>query len=208
MTMRIDINQRDILDIELALMGIRNGGPKALTRAINKTLTGVRTDKTNEAGKILNMKKTDIRKAVKINKATWSNMSAKVSRKGKPVALAKFKNTRQTRKGVSVLVKVGGQRTILRHAFLATMKSGHVGVFWRKDDTFVGYADSPKLTGAAYGALPEHYRLPIRELYGPRVEDILADEKVMARIVKSANERLQKNLDHEVSYLLTQARGS
>ena len=203
--MQVNISQRDILDIEATLLGIRNGATKALARAINKTLTGVRTDKTNEAAKVLNLKKADIRNAVKINKATWSNMSASVKRTGKPVALSKFKGTRQTKKGVSVLVKTGGQRTILPHAFIATMTSGHVGVFWRKDDDWVGYADRPKLPPAAYGRLPKHYRLPIKELYGPRVEDILANPDTMKRLIELANERLDKNLDHEVKYLLDQA---
>jgi len=203
--MQVNISQRDILDIEAALLGIRNGATRALTRAINRTLAGVRTDKTNEAAKVLNLKKTDIRNAVRINRATWSNMAASVRRTGKPVPLAKFKGTRQVRRGVSVLVKIGGQRTVLPHAFIATMRSGHVGVFWRKDDTWVGYADRSSLPPRAYGRLPEHYRLPIKELYGPRVEDILSDPDVMERLIEMADDRLQRNLDHEVNYLILQA---
>ena len=79
------------------------------------------------------------------------------------------------------------------------------GVFWRKDDDWVGYADRAKLPAAAYGMLPKHYRLPIKELHGPRVEDILASPDVMKRLIEMANARLDKNLDHEVKYLLDQA---
>jgi len=208
MTMQITISKRDLLSVEVALMGIQNGAVKALNRAINKSLTGVRTDKTNEAAKVLNMKKTDIRNAIKIGRATWSKLTGVVSRTGRPVPLAKFKQTRQTKKGVSVLVKTGGQRTILKHAFIATMRSGHVGVYWREDREFVATGAPAKLPARAYGALPEGYRLPIKELYGPRVEDILAEAGVMARIIELANERMKKNLEYETNYMLTQAARS
>lgn len=57
---------------------------------------------------------------------------------------------RQTKKGVSVEVN-RGKRTLIAHAFVATLKSGHKGVFVRE--------------GKA--------RLPIRELFGSRVVDAL-----------------------------------
>ena len=57
---------------------------------------------------------------------------------------------RQTAKGVSVEVN-RGKRTLIKGAFIATMKSGHRGVFVRKDKQ----------------------RLPIRELFGSRPVDAL-----------------------------------
>ena len=57
---------------------------------------------------------------------------------------------RQTKQGVSVEVN-RGKRTLLKGAFVATMKSGHVGIFRRQGKT----------------------RLPIEELRGSRPVDAL-----------------------------------
>jgi len=68
---------------------------------------------------------------------------------GRRIALTAFPH-RQTAKGVSVEVN-RGKRTLIKGAFLATMKSGHRGVYVRE--------------GTA--------RLPIRELLGSRPVDAL-----------------------------------
>lgn len=68
---------------------------------------------------------------------------------GQPVPLVAYPH-RQTRQGVSVEVNTG-KRTLVAGAFLATMKSGHEGVFKRR--------------GKA--------RLPIHELLGSRPVDAL-----------------------------------
>lgn len=49
---------------------------------------------------------------------------------GKEIPLSKYP-ARQTKKGVSIMVN-RGRRKLVRRAFLATMKSGHTGVFLRE----------------------------------------------------------------------------
>lgn len=67
---------------------------------------------------------------------------------GKGVPLIDYKGTRQTKRGVSV--NVSGRREIIKGAFIATMDSGHRGVFVRAGES----------------------RLPIRELFSTRVSDV------------------------------------
>ena len=201
--LNLEINPAQIREVELMFAGIQNSAVKVLTRAINKTLTGARTDMTDEAYQELNTTKTVIRSSIVVEKASWANLTGKTSRAGKPLSLAKFTGTAQRVKGVSVKVLRSGKRSILGHAFIATMKSGHVGVFWRKDDTFVGYADKPKLDGLEYGRLPEKYRLPIKELFGPRVEDILAKAERWENVESKANARLLKNMEAEIAFELS-----
>ncbi len=71
---------------------------------------------------------------------------------GQPVPLVAYPH-RQTRKGVTVEVN-RGKRTLVAGSFVATMKSGHKGVFRRR--------------GSA--------RLPIEELRGSRPVDALLHE--------------------------------
>ncbi len=63
---------------------------------------------------------------------------------------------RQTRKGISVAINTRA-RSFIRSAFVATMRSGHKGVFLRKAKA----------------------RLPIREAFTTRVVDVFRDEDMV-----------------------------
>jgi hypothetical protein len=57
-----------------------------------------------------------------------------------------------------------------------------------------------------YGALPRKYRLPIRVLKGPAIPQVLGDEDIMGPILKKAEERLDKNVRHELEFFLTKLK--
>lgn len=81
-----------------------------------------------------------------------------------PLSLTKFKVTQLKRAGVRA--KIGGRTKKFRGAFIATMPTGHRGVFRRKKKT-------RSRKGMPWGT-PE---LPIREMYAPwTVADIFGDE--------------------------------
>jgi hypothetical protein len=77
---------------------------------------------------------------------------------GKEIPLAKYP-ARQTKRGVSVLVNKG-KRKLVRHAFLATMKSGHTGVWFREGKK----------------------RLPIKHALSSRVSDVFHDAGMVATV--------------------------
>jgi hypothetical protein len=165
---------------------------------------------TDEAYQELNTTKKVIRDSIQVKKATWSALSGVTSRTGKPLALSKFTGARQTAKGVSVKVLRSGPRTILKHAFLATMKSGHVGVFWREEKVGTGKKLWPATSRGWFGTLPRdpddplgQLRLHLEHKTGPRVEDILADAGRWKNVEDKANARLIKNMDQEVTYELS-----
>ena len=204
--MEIQIDESQLRDVQTMMTGIKNGYPKVLTRAVNKTLTGVRTDAVGEIYKDLNLTKTRIRKDFKIKKMTWSYLTARIISKGAPVGLAAFTGTRQTKKGVSVKVKRSGKRSILKHAFIAdaekTATFGSITrthVFWRK---YSGPRSKPRV-GFSYGALPRKYRLPVERLIGPRIQDIFDEPKVMKPVMKMADDRLAVNLQRELNFELS-----
>lgn len=82
---------------------------------------------------------------------------------GKALRVSDF-SYRQTKKGVTFGLNTGGKRTLIKGAFVATMKSGHTGVFRRR--------------GKA--------RLPIDEAFGPRVSDVMKDVGVIPRVLFGA----------------------
>jgi len=199
--MTVALDTGDLQAVRLLLNAIPEGNQRARTRAINRTLAGARTDATTEVYKELNLTKTRIRKDFKIFRASRAWPHGQLQSKGKPVGVASFSGTRQTKKGVSVKIKRRGSRELLKHAFIATVKKAR-GAFWRD----YGLKRAKYKPGKPYGRMPERYRLPIHRLSGPRIQDILGDNRVMARVMQKAGARYEKNYAHEIDYLLRQHR--
>src|SRR4026207_1232877 len=109
---------------------------KATARGLNRTAEQLRT----AAGKIIreeyNVTLRGIRQASRIRRASPRSKfpRAEVSFSGRPINLFEF-GARQTKKGVSVKVKVRGGRKLIESAFIQTLKSGQnigkKGVFKR-----------------------------------------------------------------------------
>lgn len=128
----------------------------AITRAAmmagSTSLRDMRSEAAKRVRRRKRIKASEIRaslvmirpKRAEIDGADWT-----LGVKGRRVPLTQYP-FRQGKRGVTVEVNTG-QRNLIAHAFVATMRSGHKGIYVRK--------------GSA--------RLPIRELFGSRVVDAL-----------------------------------
>jgi hypothetical protein len=201
-TIRID--QADMERVKTLLQGVKDGTPKVMVRALNKTLTGVKTDASTEIRNIITASKKAVDGTFKTKNATVTTLSASFESSGKPLPLIEY-SARQTKKGVSFQVKRDRSRFFMERAFIATMKSGHKGIFERNlygakpGVKFV----SKKTKNIEYGHLPKKYRLPIHELFSSRVCDILSNKPVMAAVLKKSGARLHTNMEHELNYELS-----
>jgi hypothetical protein len=195
------VNKVDIQDLKLFLAATEAENKKVLSRAINRTLPGVRTDATAEVSKVITATKTVIRKTMTLKKSNAVTLIGLFDSTSKPIALISF-GARPVKKGVSVQVFRSSKRSVILHAFKATMGSGHTGIFWRK------YSDkrSPVISSRRYGVLPRKYRLPIKELFGPRVTDILDDTKTLKAVMDKAGIRYDKNVELEINYFFQQQK--
>ena len=182
--MTLQVDQHELDRACLLLLTVKDGARKVTARAINRTLSGVKTDASAEIRKEITATKKYVDRTFSIQKASTVRLQGAVTSKGKPLPLVAF-STRQTKKGVSVQVKKGRPRKVIPHTFQATMKSGHKGVFWRE-----------KKGGKMVG------RLPIQELYSSRVPDIFSNDSVMRPVIAKAQDRMSKNLSHEIDYEL------
>jgi hypothetical protein len=185
----IRINEADLSNVRNALSEILKAPDRVFVRALNKTLTGVKTDSSAKVRETLNASKKVVDETLKVQKASFGKMSAAIHSTGRPLPLIGFTGTRQTKKGVSVMIKKGRPRKVIPGTFIATMKTGHKGVFWRDK---VGTKTVS--------------RLPISERYSSRVPDILSNEPVMKDVLSKADERLHKNLMHELDYELSKLK--
>lgn len=157
----------------------------ALKRALRKAGATALRDMRAEANKRIRARKrikiSYIRKALSLGRPSGSDISDfswSLNVSGDPVPLTAYP-FRQTRKGVSVEVN-RGKRTLIARSFVATLASGHKGIFQRR--------------GKA--------RLPIREMFGSRPIDALLHEGeadgVAERGGKSFEATFQRVLPMEV----------
>jgi hypothetical protein len=105
-------------------------------------------------------------KGRRIEDLTW-----RMDVSGAPVPVAAFPH-RQTKRGVSVAINQGA-RALIRSAFVATMRSGHRGVFTR--------------------AGPGSPRLPIKELFSTRVSDVFRDNPTIPTLFHGARSTFESS---------------
>lgn len=205
----VKLDEQDVSRVIWALRDVKNGARKAIMRSVNKTLTGVKTDMAKETSKILNVTQKRVKKDITVKKAGKTKLSGLVSSKGKPINLMQYK-AKQKKKGVSVKILKSSKRKTIPGAFIFVGQNNNQLVGWRKKTVqsaaYIG-TQKDKYSDSRYAAMPKKYRLPIESLYGPRIQDITGRPEVMKKIEDSAGIRLQKELSHQVDYLLKKHRG-
>lgn len=193
-----------------ALDAIGGEANQAMMRAINRTLDGVNTDAARAIATELNLTQANIKKNFSKFTATRASVKGTWRSKGKPVKLIDY-GAIQVAGGVAVKIKKNRPKKIIKHAFVTTMKSKHKGAFQRTTDK-VGTGRPIGNTATLHlnfpGRWERKYRLPIKELHGPRVEDILENPPVMGDTLEKASVRLNARLEHEVNYILTKAKNA
>ena len=118
----------DTAAVQRALGDITDGVPRVLVRVLNRSLGEVRTLVKRGIAADTNLPVSQVEKSLAEEKAVGSRLVAKLYVTGRRLPLTAFK-ARQTRRGVSYALGKG--RTVAHSAFLATMTSGHTGVFKR-----------------------------------------------------------------------------
>ncbi len=205
--MRMSVGTVDIARAKRAIVGCAEISPQVMARAINRTLTGLRTEAVDAIAERLNVTKRRIREDFSIKLAHWSNLNGILFARGRRINFASFIGVRQTQKGVTVEILKGTQRTLFKQAFIweRTTRSGDSAetVMQRKWHAF----QRPK-RNISYGALPKRFKLPIQALSGPSPESQMARPEIMQRLLQAAGDRLVKELDHELNYELSKLQAA
>lgn len=105
------------------------------------------------------------------NKAAISDLLWRMDVSGEVVPVADFPH-RQTRRGVRVSINVGASK-LIPSAFVARMRSGHVGVFRRRGEG----------------------RLPIDEAFTTRVSDVVQDRGFVEFVQAGAQARFASSFE-------------
>ncbi|MDP2366368.1 MAG: hypothetical protein Q8M94_21655 [Ignavibacteria bacterium] len=191
----VKIDEGQMADVRRMLADTKIMPGKVISRAINKTLSGVKTDASTEIRNVINATKKAVDANMSKTNATIAKPSGFMTVKGKVLELGSF-SPRQTNVGVTVTIyKAKGAQKFVS-AFVATMPSGHKSVYRRE------YKGTPvgKPVRRPWKKFGEKYRLPIRPLYGPNLATIMESYPVMTPVMAKAGDRIQTNLEHELDF--------
>jgi len=160
---------------------------KAIVRALNRTADSTKVEAARQIkASGFGVKVATIKKSLSVRKAVGDILQAEVHSRGRPIPLIEF-NARQTKKGVTANVKRG--RKLWPGAFIATMSTGHTGVFTHKPGMQTGKRGKPI-----------HNRT-IREEFGPGVPSQFGNTKIMAGLKEFARDEFIKRAAHEFKRL-------
>jgi hypothetical protein len=181
-------NIKDVIDdLNMAASVTR----PAVVRALNKTIAQVKVRGAREvrdAG--YKLKISDIKNAIKVNRANSGQLRASAVASGRPIPLIKY-NARPVSSGVSVDVLNG--RKVIAHAFITNTTNGTKQVFVREPNA--------KHKKIVKNGKAQWTALPLRKLYGPSIPDGMANKAVADAIVGLMTERFPIILEHEHEWL-------
>lgn len=163
----------------------------AMRSAINKVLRSCRTEANRLLRESYRLSKSDIDKVMSLKLSTGSNLTGQLIVGGQRFKLYAFPS-RQLKIGVKVTITKRSPKT-LPHRFIATMQSGHTGIFQRK-------GDKRRMTKGRY---KEALRQPVVELMGPSVAQLFASKKIIERLKALVKEKLPEVFAHEFEYYLS-----
>lgn len=158
-------------------------GP-AVARALNRAIDTVRTQTTRALAAETGLKQAIIRDRLPVQGARPDRLEAVLRVTGKRVPIVAF-GARQTRQGVTY--RLTGGRGLIPGAFLATMSSGHAGVFARRPISR-SRAGNPRSSPG----------LPIVEQYGPSLPLVVTKQHILEAGQAIGEAAFTKNLTHEL----------
>lgn len=193
--MQVAINQSDLAKINFMLGSLGKNAAVVMSRSVNKTIDGVKTDIKAVVRSTNNFKLKDIEKQISAKKTFVSGTNMSEGRvavggnsfygRGKGTAVIGVVGARKITKGISIQINVDGARKLIPGAFKATMKSGHVGIFRREK----------------YSRLRDR-KTPIKELFTTSVPDAISDDKAFDQVRENAKKRLDINIAAQFKYVL------
>lgn len=165
---------------------------KATPSAINRALASTKTFASRLIREKVNIKNKDLDKSIELNKASRSNPQGSITFFFGRVPLSNFSPKQKIvstpkgrRKGVTV--DISGSRKLVRGAFLATVGSGHIGIFKRRTDN----------------------RLPITELTTGVLSGFVKDGTEFSDKVRAfAENSFQENMERNIEFYLNKGSNS
>jgi len=186
---RIEVDDSEVR----ALYGNASSGRRILSRSLNRTVKGVRTDVVREVSKVSGAQIKFLRRVIRTRNAKPSFLEAEINGSSRRLPVTAF-GARQTKKGVTFRGK-SGRRQLIEGAFIEkTIKHGYRGAFKRKFDK------TKNASGRDARNRLRKNRLPVRKLQAVSVGHTLLNEPVLSRAHRSVDERWQKAVVQNIEF--------
>src|SRR5512139_3635929 len=188
--------------VQAELRRLGRDAPKAVARALNRTIQSVQTRAVRDVAKDLGIVQKAVRAAMKIRKATRTLLMASLAATGRRIPLIYFgaRGPEPSRgRGRGVTYRLTGGRTTIKEAFIASVP--YINKATGEVDTHRGVFRRMGI-GARKSKGAWSMNLPIKQLYGPSVPHVFK-KHIDAALQQYADELLAKNMNHEVEYLLS-----
>lgn len=203
----IEVSEQTLDRMHVLLAGIEDADKKVLKPAFTRGLMAGKTEAGKAVRQTYHIKPGDFkdRGYLKYNAVTESGggIIGSLVYSGAVIPLMKFKVTPDTPKNqttpsaavlrASSLVSFGNKKNV----FVAQMKSGHIGIFERKDNKY------SKKRGSGRNKHTE----ALKELLSPAVPQMVGNEVVMQTVEERVNEVINNRINHEIERLLDKQGG-
>lgn len=194
MLIQTDVDSKDMKQIKEMLKQLGDKGPNVLKMAINDTARKTKTGIAKNVSKNYAIKQKDFKQFETIQYATLAKLSAKVNIRSQVLTVYKYFPYRANVPGIGgrgARIKIQKNSSFTEvgtpKLFIATMKSGHTGIFQRRP-------------GKKRGERKE-----IREMLAPSAPKLAYNEKNGAYnedFQNEMNEYLMQRIHHQMDRIL------
>jgi hypothetical protein len=184
----------DTTDFQRAVRKLKAKAPVAIARSLNRAAKSAHTAQARAVAQDMGIPVGTAKKAMRIEEATAGALVSRVEARGARLPLIAFRArgpepSRGRGRGVTARLPGGAGR--YPRAFIATLQSGHRGVFER----------ASALTRRSRGAWGKN--LPILEKHGPSIPHVFNKHRAVG--IAAGEASLTKNLSHEFRWALEQS---
>jgi len=186
-----------------ALRNVRGGAKQAIARALNRTAGEVQTAASEEASQIFTVDKDSVKKRMYVSKATPSNPSVTITRRGPRWQARRFPIIENTNPGV----RGGAAAAIVPRRNGGRMTLGAEG---KLSKAFMVRSTNNNSVSRGSGLYRRigNYRDRLVLARGLSVPDMLSEHDVRSIVEQRAEARLKLELDREIQELLNKGASS
>lgn len=200
----VEVSEETTDRLHTILAGIENAEEKVLKPALARGLSAGKTAFSKQTRETYHVSPSILSSYSKVGyknvSVSGNGIIGSIEYSGGVIPLFKFnvapKKPTYGKKAVKASVMRSGGQVVFENAFIAQMKSGHLGIFegkgtWRR-------STRPTKTG---GNTENNEK--IKELFGPSVPRMAENAVVLQSVEDRVNEVINQRIDHETERLLS-----
>lgn len=200
----VEVSEETTDRLHAILAGIENAEEKVLKPALARGLSAGKTAFSKQTRETYHVSPSILSSYSKVGyknvSVSGNGIIGSIEYSGGVIPLFKFnvapKKPTYGKKAVKASVMRSGGQVVFENAFIAQMKSGHLGIFegkgtWRR-------STRPTKTG---GNTENNEK--IKELFGPSVPRMAENAVVLQSVEDRVNEVINQRIDHEIERILS-----